>query len=64
MAYSRVLRPYPVMSSRDFPGGPVVGTSPSDVGSVGYIPGLGAGISHALQPKSQGIEWKQYTLDI
>ena len=64
MAYSRILRPYPMMSSRDFPGGPVVGTSPSTVGGLGYIPGLGAGLSHALQPKSQGIEGKQYSLDI
>ena len=41
------------MSSRDFPGGPVVGTSPSNVGGLGYIPGLGAGLSHALHQRAK-----------
>ena len=45
---------------RDFPGGPVVGTSPSSVGGVGSTPGWGAKIPHALQPKTQIIEQKQY----
>ena len=36
---------------RDFPGGPVVKTSPSNAGSVGSIPGLGAKIPHASWPK-------------
>ena len=36
---------------RDFPGGPVVNTSPSSAGHVGSIPGRGAKIPHALWPK-------------
>ena len=39
---------------RDFPGGPVVKTSPSNIGGAGSIPGWEAKIPHALQPKSQG----------
>ena len=39
---------------RDFPGGPVVKTSPSNIGGAGLIPGREAKIPHALQPKSQG----------
>ena len=38
---------------RNFPGGPVVKTSPSNVGSAGSIPGWGAKIPHALRPKYQ-----------
>ena len=34
---------------RDFPGGPVVKTSPSNTGAVGSIPDWGAKISHASQ---------------
>ena len=45
----------------DFPGGPVVGTSPSSAGSVGLIPGWGAKIPHAAsRPKNQNIKQKQY----
>ena len=40
----------------DFPGGPVVKTLPSRAGGVGSIPGWGAGIPHATQPKSQNIK--------
>ena len=36
---------------RDFPGGPVVKTSPSDAGGVGSISGQGAKIPHASWPK-------------
>ena len=36
----------------DFPGGPVVKTSPSN--------GQGAKIPHALRPKNQNIKQKQY----
>ena len=36
---------------RDFPGGPVVKTSPSNTGAVGSIPGWGVKISHASQGK-------------
>ena len=39
--------------SWDFPGGPVVKTSPSNAGSVGLIPGQGAKIPHVSQPKNQ-----------
>ena len=38
-------------SYKDFPGSPVVKTSPSNTGSTGLIPGQGAKISHALWPK-------------
>ena len=44
----------------DFPGGPVVKTSPSNVGGVGLIPGQGAKIPHASQPKTKNIKQKQY----
>ena len=44
--------------SRDFPGGPVVKTSPSNAGGAG--PGQGAKIPHAPQPKNQNIKQKQY----
>ena len=37
----------PEVVLRDFPGGPVVKTSPSNTGAVGSIPGWGAKISHA-----------------
>ena len=38
---------------QDFPGGPVVKTLPSNAGGEGLIPGRGAKIPHALQPKDQ-----------
>ena len=41
------------MGNRDFPGGPVVGTLPSNAGGAGSIPGRGAGIPHASCPKNQ-----------
>ena len=44
----------------DFPGGPVVKTSPSNAGAAGSIPGRGAKIPHALGPKNQNIKQKQY----
>ena len=37
----------------DLPGGPVVKTLPSNAGGMGLIPGLGATIPHASQPKNQ-----------
>ena len=43
---------------RDFPGGPVAKTLPSNSGGAGSIPGRGAKIPHASQPKNQNI--KQY----
>ena len=45
---------------RDFPGGPVVRNSPSNARGEGSIPGWGAKIPHALQPRKQHI--KQATL--
>ena len=38
---------------RDFPGGPVVETSPSNAGVAGLIPGRGAEIEHASWPKTK-----------
>ena len=43
---------------RDFPGGPVVKTSPSNAGGTGSIPGWGAKIPHASWPKNQNIKQK------
>ena len=37
----------------DFPGSPVVKTSPSNAGGAGSIPGQGAKIPHALRPENQ-----------
>ena len=45
---------------RDFPGGPVVKTSPSNAGHVGSISGWGIKISHASWPKNQNIKQRQY----
>ena len=45
---------------RDFPGSPVVNTSPSSAGGSGSIPGQGAKIPHASRPKNQNIKQKQY----
>ena len=59
--------PFPKMSKRDFPGGPVVKTSPSNAGGVGSIPVQGTTIPHALwqnkqtnKKKTQNIKQKQY----
>ena len=43
------------MDLGDFPGGPVVGTSPSNAWGVGSIPGRGAKIPYALWLKKQNI---------
>ena len=40
-------------NSRDFPGGPVVKTSPCNAEGAGKIPGQGVKIPHALGPKNQ-----------
>ena len=39
------------MEKRDLPGSPVVKTSPSNAGGAGSIPGQGAKMPHAPQPK-------------
>ena len=38
----------------------MVKTSPSNARDMGSIPGRGAKISHASQPKNQNIKQKQY----
>ena len=48
------------MTKRDFPGGPVVKTSPSNAGGVGSNPGQGAEIPHASQTKKTKTNQKQY----
>ena len=48
------------MRYRDISGSPVVGTSHSSAGGTGSIPGQGARIPHASQPKNQNIKQKQY----
>ena len=47
---------------RDFPGGPVVNTSPSSTGDTGSISGQGANIPHALNNNNNKntIKQKQY----
>ena len=42
------------------PCGPVVKTLPSNAGDAGLIPGWGAEMPHASQPKNQNIKQKQY----
>ena len=44
----------------DFPGDPLVKTSPSNAGGACSIPGRGTKIPHALGPKNQNIKQKQY----
>ena len=41
------------MGTRDFPGNPVVRTSPFNAEDVGSIPGWGAKIPHTSQPKTR-----------
>ena len=43
---------------RDFPGGPVVKTSPSNEGDVSLIPDQEANIPHTSWPKVQGKKQK------
>ena len=40
-------------SCRDFPGGPMVKTLPSNAGDVGLFPGCGARIPHAFSQKTK-----------
>ena len=48
------------MKCRDFPGGPLVKTSPSNAMCVGLILRQGAKIPHDSQPKNKNIKQKQY----
>ena len=52
--------PFPKMRKRDFPGGPVVKTSPSNAGGVGSIPCWGTKMPCDLWQKKQNIRQKQY----
>ena len=45
---------------RDFPGGPVVETSPSGAEGAGSIPDWGADVQHVSRPKNQNIKQKRY----
>ena len=45
---------------RDFPGGPVVKTLPSNAWGAGSIPGGVDNIPHASGPTNQNIKQKQY----
>ena len=49
-----------MISRWDFPGDPVVKTSPSNSGDVGSVSAWGAKIPHALCSKNQNIKQKQY----
>ena len=49
----------PEAALRDFPGGPVVKTSPSNAGDAGLIPGGGAQIPCASWPKNKKVKHKQ-----
>ena len=58
---NEMLRCYIKKNSWDFPGGPVVKTSPSNAGGVGSIPGQGAKMPHTSWPQKQkNIKQKQY----
>ena len=45
---------------RDFSGGPVVKTSPSNARGAGLILGWGAKIPHASGPENKNIDQNQY----
>ena len=51
---------YSKESDWDFLGSPVVKTLPSNAGGAGSIPGRGAKLPRASQPKTQNIKQKQY----
>ena len=48
------------MTTRDFPGGPVVKTSSSSAWGAGSIPGWGSKSPRVSWPKNQNIKQKQY----
>ena len=50
----------PQKEEGDFPGGPVVRTSPCSAGGAGSIPGRGAKIQYTSWSKIQNIKQKQY----
>ena len=49
-------------NSWDFPGRPVVKTSPSNTEDTGSMPGWEAKIPHVSGPKNQNIQQKQYCI--
>ena len=53
-------RQHPRRTPGDFPGGPVVKTSPFDAGSVGSIPGCELRSNMPHGQKNQNIKQKQY----
>ena len=58
---SRALSvPFKITLDWDFPGAPVVKTSPSNARGVGSIPNWGAKTPHALQPTNQNMKQKPY----
>ena len=57
---SNVIQKLRKTSSWDFPGCPVVKTSPSNAGDMGSIPGQGVKIPHASQSKHQNTKQKQW----
>ena len=63
--FNRAVSPQPHLCGlstigQDFPGSPVVKTSPSKAGGVCLITAWEAKIPHALWPKIQNIKQKQY----
>ena len=55
-----LMKIHSIDNSRDFSGGSVVKTSPSNAGGKGSIPGQGAKTPHASWPLNQNIKQKQY----
>ena len=48
------------MYIEDFPGGTMNKNLPDNAGDTDSIPGQGAGIPHASQPKNKNIKQKQH----
>ena len=46
----------------DFPGSPVVETSPSSAGGAGSVPDVGAKIPHTSGPKNQNVNNRNNTV--
>ena len=49
---------------RDYPGGPVVKTLPSNAGGTGSVPGQGTKVPYTLWLKNQSIKQKQLHADV
>ena len=48
-----------IRTPRDFPGGPVVKSFPSNALGMGSLPSQGAKIPHVFQPENQNIKEEQ-----